>query len=150
MRSAGILPFRRSPVLQVLIAHPGGPVWANKDEGAWSLIKGLIDPDEDERLAAAREFTEETGWRPPPEPWLDLGTVRLKSGKVVVGWAAEADYDPGLLVPEPVTMTLGGRTITVPEIDRVQWFAPDEARRKLNPAYGPFLDLLERQVTRSG
>lgn len=150
MRSAGILPYRHAPHLEVLIAHPGGPLWAKKDEGAWSVVKGLIDPDEDERHAAGREFTEETGWPPPAEPWLELGVIRLKSGKSVFGWAAAGDYDPGDLRPGTFLMRLGGREVTVPEIDRVGWFALAAARAKLNPAYGPFLDELERRLAQSG
>lgn len=129
----------------MLVAHPGGPFWARKDEGAWSVVKGLIEPDEEPRLAAAREFSEETGWPAPPEPWIDLGEVRLRSGKVVVGWAASADYDPDTLEPGEFTTVLKGRKVTFPEIDRVAWFDLDTARRKLNRAYGDFLDRLERQ-----
>ena len=104
MISAGILPYR--PTLEVLIAHPGGPFWANKDEGAWSVVKGLVEPGEDPRDTAAREFREETGWPPPPEPWVELGEARLRSGKRVRVWAAAADYDPATLDPGTVTMPL--------------------------------------------
>jgi predicted NUDIX family NTP pyrophosphohydrolase len=144
MRSAGLLPYRLSPRIEVLIAHPGGPFWAKKDGGAWSLVKGLIDDGEDPRVAAAREFTEETGWAPPPEPWLELGEVRLRSGKWVLGWAVEADFDPASLQPGEFTTSLGGRQMTFPEIDRVAWFPTTVAREKLNPVYGEFLDELER------
>lgn len=150
MRSAGLLPFRLQLRLEVLVAHPGGPFWARKDEGAWSLVKGLIDDGEDPRRAAGREFTEETGWPPPPEPWIDLGEVRLRSGKRVIAWAAKADYDPEGLEPGEFTMTLRGREVTFPEIDRVAWFDITTARSRLNPAYGEFLDRLERQTGESG
>ncbi len=150
MRSAGVLPYRRRPRLEVLIAHPGGPFWAKKDAGAWSLVKGLIDEDEDPRVAAAREFTEETGWPPPLEPWLDLGEVRLRSGKRVQGWAAEADFDPAQLKPGEFTVVLRGRPVAFPEIDRVEWVPVKVARQKLNPVYGEFLDQLERLVPEHG
>ena len=150
MRSAGLLPYRFTAELEVLIAHPGGPFWAKKDTGAWSLVKGVVEDGEDPRLAAGREFTEETGWPPPPEPWLELGEVRLRSGKWVVGWAAAADFDPVDLRPGEFTMNLGGRPATFPEIDRVGWFPTNVARDKLNPVYGEFLDELERLVQASG
>ena len=95
MISAGILPYRRREgALEVLIAHPGGPFWAGKDKGAWSVVKGLVETDEDHRTTAAREFLEETGWPPPPEPWQELGEIRLKSGKRVRVWTAPGEYDP--------------------------------------------------------
>lgn len=148
--SAGIIPYRTSDGLEVLVAHPGGPFWSKKDEGAWSVVKGLIEPDEDPRVAAGREFTEETGWPPPPPPWIELGQVRLRSGKVVVGWAGAADYDPDALQPGEFTMTLKGRAVTFPEVDRVAWFDVTTARHKLNPAYGDFMDRLERHVHGDG
>jgi len=148
--SAGILPYRHRPTLEVLIAHPGGPFWANKDEGAWSVVKGLVEPGEDPRDTAAREFREETGWPPPPEPWVELGEARLRSGKRVRVWAAAADYDPATLEPGTFTMTLRGKPVTFPEVDRVEWVDPETARRKLNPAYGPVIDSLERQVPHGG
>lgn len=150
MKSAGLLPYRHTDPLQVLIAHPGGPFWANKEEGAWSVVKGLIEEAEDERLAAAREFTEETGWPPPAEPWLDLGAIKLRSGKVVVVWAAEADYDPATIQPGMFTTTVRGRPIRFPEIDRVGWFDLATARTRLNPAYRETLDRLERHAAASG
>lgn len=150
MRSAGLLPFRVVDRLEVLVAHPGGPFWARKDEGAWSLVKGLIDEDEDPMDAARREFSEETGWDAPSEPWLDLGEVRLRSGKRVTAWAVQADYDPETLRPGECTIQLRGRDVTFPEIDRVRWFDTEEARAKLNPVYGEFLDRLERHLSVTG
>jgi predicted NUDIX family NTP pyrophosphohydrolase len=150
LKSAGLLPYRRTNDLHVLIAHPGGPFWAKKDEGAWSVIKGLIEEAEDEQLAAAREFTEETGWPAPEAPWIDLGEIRLRSGKLVQVWAAEADYDPVTLQPGMFTTTLRGKPVSFPEVDRVAWFDLGTARRKLNPAYEETLNRLERQATRSG
>ncbi|MFP3914699.1 MAG: NUDIX domain-containing protein [Actinomycetota bacterium] len=150
MKSAGFLPYRHTGTLEVLIAHPGGPFWANKDEGAWSVVKGLVESGEEPREAAAREFAEETGWEPPPGPWVDLGEVRLRSGKVVAVWSAPADYDPATLRPEQITTTIRGRTVTIPEIDRVAWFDLETAGRKLNPAYGPVLERLERVGLEAG
>lgn len=150
MKSAGLLPYRTRGGLQVLVAHPGGPFWARKDAGAWSVIKGLIDDGEDPQLAARREFTEETGWDSPIGPLLELGEVRLRSGKVVVAWAAPGDYDPATLNPGQFTMQLRGREVSFPEIDRVEWFGLEEARSKLNPVYGEFLDRLERELMSQG
>lgn len=150
MRSAGLLPYRLDPQLQVLVAHPGGPFWAKKDLGAWSLVKGLIEDGEDAQTAAAREFTEETGWLPPPSPWLDLGEVRLRSGKFVTGWAAAGNYDPDTLVPGTFVTVLRGRQVEFPEIDRVEWLGLAEARTKLNPVYEEFLDTLERLIREVG
>lgn len=150
MISAGILPHRKRDSLEVLIAHPGGPFWAGKDAGAWSVIKGLVETDEDPRTTAAREFLEETGWPPPAEPWTDLGEIRLKSGKRVVVWAAPGDYDPEALEPGQYTVKVRGKWATFPEIDRVEWVDLETAREKLNPAYGPILDRLEAQGPRGG
>ena len=94
MRSAGLLPYRINEHLEVLIAHPGGPYFARRDDGWWSLVKGIVEPSESDRVAAIREFTEETGWEAPPQPWVDLGETTLKSRKVVRAWAVEADFDP--------------------------------------------------------
>lgn len=152
VRSAGLLPYRFPPddTLEVLIAHPGGPFWARKDEGAWSVIKGLVEGGEEPQAAAAREFSEETGWTPPADGWIDLGQIRLRSGKDVMVWAARGDYDPEKLQPGHYTMMLRGRPATFPEIDRVEWVDVETARRKLNPAYGPILDRLEAQLAASG
>ncbi|MFO7299196.1 MAG: NUDIX domain-containing protein [Actinomycetes bacterium] len=122
----------------MLIAHPGGPYFSRADMAAWSVIKGEIDPGEDPEAAAAREFTEETGWPAPPGPWIPLGETRLKSGKVVIAYAVEADLDPDTLTPG--TFTFHGREY--PEIDRVSWFAPEEAVRRLNPAQAVFVERL--------
>lgn len=141
--SAGILPFRRTPKgVEVLIAHPGGPLWSKKDAGAWSIVKGEQDDDEDLTVTARREFEEETGWKVPDRPWLPLGEVTLRSGKRVVAWAVEADFDPDSLEPGAFTMRWRGRTVTFPEIDRVRWCPPEEAKRLLNPAQSPLVDRL--------
>lgn len=145
--SAGLLPYRfRLETIEVLIAHPGGPFFARKDAGSWSVVKGEIGPDEDARSAAVREFKEETGWLPPPDDWIDLGSVRLRSGKTVTTWAVAADFDPETLDPGQFRMMWRGRVQEFPEVDRVCWCDPEEARRLLNPAQVPFLNRLAERV----
>ena len=146
--SAGLMPYRRRTDLEVLIAHPGGPLWARKDAGHWSIVKGEVIPGEDPRAAAAREFQEETSWEAPDGSWLDLGSVRLKSGKTVLGWAVEADLDPRNLVPGVFSMIWRGRRQEFPEIDRVAWCDPNEAQRLLNPAQAEFGPRLVRCLER--
>ncbi len=145
MRSAGLLPFRVVDRLEVLVAHPGGPFWARKDEGAWALVKGLIDEDEDGR-------SEEGGLRGEGmgRSFRAVAWGRLRSGKRVTAWAVQADYDPETLRPGECTIQLRGREVTFPEIDRVRWFDTEEARAKLNPVYGEFLDRLERHLSVTG
>lgn len=138
VRSAGLLPYRFGSGLEILIAHPGGPWFEKRDAGAWSVVKGLVKEDETDEEAAAREFEEETGWPAPDAPWISLGETTLKSRKVVVAWAVERDYD--LETFNPGTFTLYGRQY--PEIDRVAWSTPDEARERLNPAQNVFIDRL--------
>ncbi len=147
VRSAGLLLFRRSAAgFEVLVVHPGGPFWARKDLGAWSLPKGEYDDDEDPAVCARREFAEELGTAPPDGELLDLGEVRLKSGKVVVAWAVEGDLDTAEIVSntfETEWPPRSGRRQSFPEVDRAEWFGPDEARAKLNPAQAEFVDRLE-------
>lgn len=144
MHSAGLIPYRIfDDGLQVLIAHPGGPFWARKQVGAWSIIKGEIGPDEDPLDAARREFTEETGWSTPDTGYLDLGEVTQKAGKRVTAWAFGADFDPGSLTPEMVTITVRGRKMTIPEIDEVRWCDRDEACSLLNPAQAVYYERLK-------
>lgn len=145
--SAGLLCYRRGPAgLEVLVAHPGGPMWARRDAGAWTIPKGLVDDGEDDlRAVARREFREETGHDAPEGPLLDLGEVRLRSGKVVRGWAAEGDLDPTSARSNIVAMEWpprSGRVLQVPEVDRVAWLPPDAARAALNPAQAEFVDRL--------
>lgn len=130
----------------MLIAHPGGPWFEKKDAGFWSLVKGLVKENEADEDAAAREFEEETGWPAPDGDWVPLGETTLKSRKVVIAWAFEADFD--LDTFEPGTFSLYGRDY--PEIDRVVWMTPDEARKKLNPAQGVFIDRLEEHLDLNG
>ena len=152
-RSAGLLLYRRTGVsgVEVLVVHPGGPFWARKDLGAWSLPKGEYDEDEDPAVCARREFAEELGTAPPDGELLDLGEVRLKSGKVVVAWAVEGDLDTAEIVSntfETEWPPRSGRRQEFPEVDRAQWFGPDEARAKLNPAQAEFVDRLEALLAR--
>lgn len=145
-QSAGLLLFRRDPdVLRVLIAHMGGPLWAKKDERAWSVPKGEYGDDEAPLDAARREFTEELGLPAPEGPTVDLGEVRQKSGKRVRCFALEGDLDPESIVPGTFELTWpprSGKTIVVPEIDRVAWMTIGDARPRLVAAQEAFLDLL--------
>lgn len=150
--SAGILLFRDgggSP--EVLLAHPGGPFWAKRDQGAWSIPKGGIAAGEDPVDCALRELREELG----PAPQLDrgqlieLGSVRQKAGKVVHAWAAEADFDPATLRSNVFTIEWpprSGARREFPEVDRVEWFAPEAAREKILPAQVDFIDRLLLQL----
>lgn len=145
--SAGLLLYRRTRGgIEVLIAHPGGPLWARRDAGAWSLPKGGPDDDETDLLdAARREFREELGHEPPDGPAIDLGEVRMRSGKVVHAWALEGDLDPAAITSMTVEVEWpprSGRSLAVPEIDRVAWLRPEAARRRLNPAQAAFVDRL--------
>jgi predicted NUDIX family NTP pyrophosphohydrolase len=151
--SAGILLYQSSPEgLQVLLAHPGGPCFANKDAGAWSIPKGLVNAEEELADAARREFEEELGWRPEGE-LQPLGEVRLKSGKWVIAFAlqsndAQADllakFSPGAFTMEWPPRS--GRRAEFPEVDRIEFFTIDGAREKINAAQAALLDrLLESQ-----
>jgi predicted NUDIX family NTP pyrophosphohydrolase len=137
-QSAGILLHRRrDDVREVLLVHPGGPLWARKDLGAWSIPKGEYDRDEDPLEAARREFAEELGTPAPDGPARDLGEIRQKSGKRVRAWALEGDLDAASAHSNTFELEWpprSGRLIEVPEIDRAEWFALEEARRRLNPA----------------
>jgi predicted NUDIX family NTP pyrophosphohydrolase len=143
--SAGLLLFRRHPRLEVFLAHPGGPFWAGKDDGAWTIPKGLVEPGEDPLEAARREFGEETGLR-PVGTFLPLGSVRQKAGKVVHAWACEGDADPRSVTSNTISVEWpyeSGRRVSFPEVDRCEWFDPATARAKLNPAQAAFIDRLE-------
>ena len=152
--SAGVLPFRvRDGALEVLVGHMGGPFWARKDAGAWSVLKGEFDPDEETpEQAARREFAEETGVAVPSGALVDLGEVR-QSSKRVVGYAIEApDVDPTTFVPGTFSMEWpprSGRPQEFPEIDRAEWLAADVAREKLVKAQAAFVDRLEKWLTES-
>jgi predicted NUDIX family NTP pyrophosphohydrolase len=145
-QSAGLLLFRRvGPSVELLIVHPGGPLWARRDDGAWSLPKGEYGPDEEPLTAARREFAEEIGWPAPAGEPLALGEVRLKSGKRVIAWALEGDLDPAAIHSNTFTMQWpprSGRLQAFPEVDCGDWFSPAQARVKLNPAQAEFVDRL--------
>ncbi len=146
VRSAGILLFRRAGgAVEVLIVHPGGPLWARRDDGAWSIPKGEYEPGEEALAAARREFEEEIGAPPPGGEALALGEVRLKSGKRVVAWALEGDIDAATIRSNTFAMQWpprSGRIQEFPEVDRGDWFSPAQARVKLNPAQVEFVDRL--------
>jgi predicted NUDIX family NTP pyrophosphohydrolase len=151
--SAGIILFRRVPGdragLEVLLAHPGGPFWARKDDGAWSIPKGEYEPDEEPFAAAVREFGEEVGPLAVSEPAIQLGSVRLSSGKTVTAWAIEGDFDPARAQSNPFELEWpkgSGRVQSFPEVDRVAWFALAAARPKLNQGQVPLLDRLEASI----
>ena len=145
-KSAGILMYRsRAGVTEVLLIHPGGPFWARKDAGAWSIPKGEHGDDEDAQAAALREFEEETGTALTPAALDELGTVRQRSGKHVTTWAVEGDLDADSIESNTFEMEWpprSGRKETFPEVDRAGWFGLDAAREKLNPAQVAFLDRL--------
>jgi predicted NUDIX family NTP pyrophosphohydrolase len=149
-RSAGIVPYRRHDgQWQVLLVHPGGPFWARKDDGAWSIAKGEVDADESTLDTAVREFQEETG-RLLPGPFQPLRAVRLKSGKVIDAWATEHDWD--LAGFESNTFALetprgSGVFKTFPEVDRVQWFDLDTAMRKIHAGQMALLVELREQLS---
>lgn len=127
--------------------HPGGPFWARKDLGAWSIPKGEIEADEDAPACALREMREELGPAPEVErdSMIELGTVRQRGGKLVHAWAAEGEFDPTRLSSNTFTLEWPARSGTsqeFPEADRAEWFAPEEAKRRINPAQAEFIDRL--------
>jgi predicted NUDIX family NTP pyrophosphohydrolase len=147
--SAGILLFRRNgDALEVLLVHPGGPFWAKKDLGAWSVPKGLVEEGEEPLQCAMRELEEELGshFSFPAEALIELGSVRQKAGKQVQCWAAEGDFDPATLRSNTFSVEWpprSGSQREFPEVDRAQWFGLEEARQKIIPAQGDFLDRLK-------
>lgn len=146
-QSAGILLFRHTDdALQVLLAHMGGPFWSKKDERAWSIPKGEIEPNESLEAAARREFAEELGLAVPDGVLAPLGEVKQSGGKIVTAWGLEADLDPTSIVPGTFEMEWppgSGRPQQFPEIDRAGWFDVVTARRKIVAGQEPFLDRLE-------
>ncbi|HTW80003.1 MAG TPA: NUDIX domain-containing protein [Terracidiphilus sp.] len=163
-QSAGLLLFRRldpgpdsapGAGLEVFLVHPGGPFWAKKDLGAWSVPKGEYREDEEPLAAALREFREETGFGEvaalPESAFFTLGSVRQNSGKVVTAWAVEFDVDASRIssnLAEIEWPPRSGRRIRVPEVDRAAWFPVHEARTRILAAQEPFLDRLMVAVAR--
>src|ERR1700754_1375413 len=148
-RSSGILLYReRAGITELLLVPPGGPYWARRDDGAWSIPKGGLEGDEDSRTAALRELDEELGSGAPsldPDELIELGSIRQRAGKVVDAWAAEGDFDPKGLDSNTFEMEWppkSGREVEFPEVDRADWFELEAARRKLLPAQSEFLDRL--------
>jgi predicted NUDIX family NTP pyrophosphohydrolase len=148
-RSAGILMFRRrGGEIEVLLMHPGGPFWAKKDAGAWSLPKGEYAQGEDALAVAKREFEEETGARPDGK-FLPLGEVVQAGGKIVTAWALEGDFDPATLTSNRFELEWppnSGRKVSFPEVDRALWFSPAEARQKILPAQHEFITRLRDAI----
>ena len=151
-RSAGILLYRvvddgGEGRCEVLLGHMGGPFWARKDAGAWTIPKGEHEPDEDPLSAARREFEEETGVAPPACDFVNLGEVRQSGGKVVRAWAVEGDFDATTLASNTFELEWppkSGQMMTVPELDRFEWFDLDTARSKIIVAQAEFVDRLAR------
>lgn len=148
-RSAGVLLFRRAGRdLEVLLAHPGGPFWTNKDDGAWSIPKGEYSDDEEPLEAAQREFAEETGLTLSGD-FVPLGEVRQPGGKVVTAWAREGDFNPSNLHSNTFSMPWppgSGKSQEFPEIDRAEWFPLIVARRKILKGQAEFLDRLTQYL----
>ncbi|RPE45721.1 putative NUDIX family NTP pyrophosphohydrolase [Streptomyces sp. Ag109_O5-1] len=145
-RSAGLLLFRHTGEgLEVLLGHMGGPYFAKKDAGAWTVPKGEYGPEEPAWAAARREFQEELGLPPPDGEAIELGEVRQTNGKIVTAWAIEADLDPAAIAPGTFEMEWpprSGRIQEFPELDRVAWLTPDRARELIVKAQAAFLDRL--------
>ena len=130
----------------MLLAHPGGPLYTTRDEGHWTIPKGEPDGDDELLAVARREFLEETGHPAPDGPPIKLGSIQQKGGKVVHAWALEGELDPAVAHSNTFEMEWpprSGRRATFPEIDRLAWFAPEEARRRIKAAQIPLLDRLE-------
>jgi predicted NUDIX family NTP pyrophosphohydrolase len=148
VRSAGIVLYRRygDRRPEVLLVHPGGPIWARRDLGAWSIPKGEYGDDEDPLVAARREYEEEIGTAPPDGEPIELGEVRQKSGKLVRAWALAGDLDTATVQSNTFELEWPRKSGTIrsyPEVDRAEWFALPEARRRLIPAQVPLLERLE-------
>ena len=151
-RSAGILLYRRRRGgVEVLLVHPGGPFWARKDDGAWSIPKGGYEPGEDPLAAAKREFAEETGAQLHGEA-VTLGSFRQSAAKIVDVWAVEGEFDPAGLVSNTFAMEWpprSGRMCEIPEVDRAEWFTPEVATRKILRGQRPIIEALLRHLGRT-
>ena len=148
-RSAGLLVYRRTGRgIEVFLVHPGGPFWAKKDRGAWSIPKGEYSTNEDPLAAARREFQEETGFAADGD-FVELGTIAQASGKLVSAWAQEGDCDPAQLTSNLCEIEWpprSGKTIEIPEVDRGAWFSMKEAREHILPSQTPLLDRLKEKL----
>jgi predicted NUDIX family NTP pyrophosphohydrolase len=148
--SAGVILYRFvAGALQLLLVHPGGPFWRNKDEGAWSIPKGEYGPDEDPLTVAKREFEEELGIPVPDGTYLDLGEVRQKGRKIVTAFAIEGDLDPSRIASNSFEIEWppkSGKRASFPEIDRAGWFPLAEARAKILAGQSPLIDRLEKSL----
>ena len=148
--SAGLLLFRRPRgKFEVFLAHPGGPFWEGRDLGAWTVPKGLVERGEDPLATAVREFEEETGIR-PEGPFVPLGSVRQKAGKLVHAWAWEGEADARRVRSNTMRVELprgSGRWLTIPEVDRCEWFDAERARKKINPAQAELIDRLQAALS---
>jgi predicted NUDIX family NTP pyrophosphohydrolase len=150
--SAGLLVFReRDGALEVLLAHMGGPLWARRDEGAWTIPKGELEAGEDPAAGARREYEEELGHAPPARPLRELGEIRQRGGKRVVAFAVAGDFDPALLAPGTFELEWpprSGRTQAFPEVDRVAWFDLETASAKIVRGQAELLDRLAATAPR--
>lgn len=148
--SAGILLYRRGGrQLEVLLVHPGGPLWSRRDAGVWSIPKGEYEDGEDPATAARREYAEEIGSPVPEGDPLDLGEIRQRSGKLVRAWAVPGDLDASAIRSNTFALEWpprSGRMSQFPEVDRAQWFTLEEARKRINPAQIPLLERLAAAV----
>ncbi len=148
--SAGLLLFRRPRgELEVFLAHPGGPFWEDRDLGAWTVPKGLVERGEDPLATAVREFEEETGIC-PEGPFVPLGSVRQKAGKLVHAWAWEGEADARRVRSNTMRVEVprgSGRWLTFPEVDRCEWFDAERAREKINPAQAELIDRLQAALS---
>lgn len=147
--SAGIILFRKkNKILEILLVHPGGPFWSKKDLGAWSIPKGEIGSDEEPIAAAIREFNEETGVKLSGN-FLELSPVKLKSGKQVFAWAMEGDFNVEDLISNTCEINWPSKTdkkITIPEVDRAEWFKFNDAVQKINQGQVPLIEELKNKI----
>jgi predicted NUDIX family NTP pyrophosphohydrolase len=147
--SAGLMLYRvRDSAVEVLLVHSGGPFWAKKDLGAWSIPKGEVEPEEDQLTAAQREFNEELGFAPSGD-FVPLGTITQKAGKIVQAWALQGDCDPNAIKSNSFTIEWpprSGKQQSFPEVDRAAFFGIEEAKRKINPAQVELLSRLQEIV----
>jgi predicted NUDIX family NTP pyrophosphohydrolase len=147
-KSAGLLMYRQArdgSGIEVLLAHPGGPFWRNRDVGAWTIPKGEFTDDEDPLAAAKREFEEELGAEPPVDDYIQLKPIKQKNGKIVHAWAVEGDVNPATLTSNTFEMEWppkSGRTQSFPEVDRVAWFPPEVAKQKMLAGQPALIDEL--------